>query len=175
MNVWKGSLMSRIILIGFMGCGKSSVGRNIAGKLGYNLVDTDKYIEEKEGRSISSIFASQGEEFFRELETDTLREFTKADENVVLSAGGGLALREVNRQLFKQIGITVYLKASARTIYSHVKGDTKRPLLQCDNPKKRIHELMESREIFYQAAADIVIDTDGKTIDMIADEIISKL
>ena len=167
--------MNKIILIGFMGCGKSSVGRNLAQKLGYVLIDTDKYIEEREARSISSIFAKEGEPFFRELETEVLGELAIAKEDMVLSAGGGLALKEKNRELFKQMGTTIYLKASPQTIYSHVKGDTKRPLLQCDDPRKRISELMKEREEFYQKAADIVIDTNDKNIDKIADEIIKKV
>lgn len=167
--------MSKIILVGFMGCGKSSVGRNLAKKLDYELIDTDKYIEEKEGRSISTIFAKEGEAFFRELETEVLGELAMTNENMVLSAGGGLALKEKNRELFKKMGTTIYLKASPQTIYSHVKGDTKRPLLQCDDPQKRISELMKEREEFYQKAADIVIDTNDKSVDIIADEIIREV
>ena len=101
-----------IVLIGFMGSGKTTFGRWISRKHGYNFCDTDEYIEQKEHTTINDIFAAKGEEAFRDMETDTVREFACSLKKSVLSVGGGLPLRKVNRELLKQVGTVVYLKAS---------------------------------------------------------------
>ena len=163
-------------MIGYMGCGKSSVGKEIAQSTNSLFLDTDAWIEEKEQMTISDIFASKGESYFRDLETECLKELLEERIHVlesknVLSVGGGLPLKEENRKLLSQLGSVIYLKASPDTIYNRLKDDTSRPLLQGENPKKKIMEMMAVREEKYQDAANLVIDVDGKTIAEIVEEI----
>lgn len=171
-------MKNNLILVGYMGCGKSSVGRQLARQLRVPFLDTDQWIEDREKRSITEIFAVQGEAIFRDLETAALKELlqeTKSQkrENAgkVISVGGGMVLRDQNRSLLRQLGTVVYLKASEETIYQRLKGDKKRPLLQTENPKKRIQEMMEEREEKYQEAAHRVVLVDHKTIPEIVKEI----
>lgn len=164
-------MSNNIILIGFMGAGKTTIGKKIAKIRQWEFVDTDLYIEEKAGIRISDIFAQKGEEYFRQLETDTLIDLLKNTTNTIISVGGGLPLREENRKLLHQLGKILYLKATADTIYDRVKGDTTRPLLRSDNPKERIKILMAERESIYMDTADNVIITDEKNISSIAGEI----
>lgn len=164
--------MSKIILIGFMGSGKTTIGKALSQKCQYSLIDTDKYIEEQQSRTISNIFEQDGEEYFRVLETNALKELLKSDEDMIISTGGGLAIKKENRELLKEAGTTFYLNATPETIYNRVKGDNKRPLLQCEDPKKKIISLMGERELYYIDASNKIIDTDDKTIDEIACEIL---
>ena len=151
-----------IVLIGFMGSGKTTFGRWISRKHGYNFCDTDEYIEQKEHTTINDIFAAKGEEAFRDMETDTVREFACSLKKGVLSVGGGLPLRKVNRELLKQVGTVVYLKASEDELCRRLRKDTTRPLLKGGNLKDKIHTLMQQREDIYIEAADIIIDTENK-------------
>ncbi len=152
--------MNGVVLIGFMGCGKSSIGRYMA-KNGYNLVDTDSYIEEKTGRTIKSIFDTEGEEYFRRLETDVLLELLgRSTDKLVVAAGGGLPMYARNRALIHKLGTVVYLRANADTLAKRLRGDTVRPLLQNGDVKERIKELMSKRASTYEGTADIIIDTD---------------
>ena len=165
-----------IILEGFMGSGKTTVSELLSDKLDLDLLDTDEAIEKTEGRSISRIFEEDGEETFRQMETDLLE--TIANEHwrdMVISLGGGLPLREENRKLLAKAGKVVYLKASPETVYERVKGDTSRPLLQTEDPMGRIKELLSEREEKYDAAAALVVETDGKTPLEVAEEIIDTL
>lgn len=165
-----------IILEGFMGSGKSTVSEILSDRLGLELMDTDSTIEDTEGRSISSIFREDGEEAFRDMETELLTMIAGDHlRDMVISLGGGMPVREKNRELLKESGKVVYLKASPETIYERVKGDTTRPLLQGEDPLLRIKELMEGRSDVYDEAADLIIDTDNKTPDEICDEIIREL
>ena len=156
--------MKHIILIGFMGSGKSTYGRLIANKLGYSFVDTDNYIEKKEGRSISDIFTDDGEEYFRSLETEVLRELMQAKEPQVLSLGGGTPLRECNRELMKD-GYTIFLNITADDAYERLKDDSERPLLQVADPKAKIAELLFFRNPIYEAVADYVLVEENKTME----------
>ena len=158
-----------------MGCGKSSVGIRLAQVLQQSFLDTDEWIEKKQGTTISEIFAKQGEEAFREMETQCLLELLQESEEGILSLGGGLPIREKNRQLLKQLGKTIYLKAKPETIYERLKGDTTRPLLQTENPQEKIRQMIATREEVYMAAADIVIVVDGKKIEDIVQEIVKKI
>lgn len=157
--------MKHIVLIGFMGSGKSTFGQLIANKLSCGFVDTDHYIERKEGRSISDIFSDDGEEYFRSLETDVLKELLTSDERRVLSLGGGTPLREENRALIKNDGYTIFLKITAEEAYDRLKEDTERPLLQVADPKARIEELLSMRNPIYEEAADYVLCEENKTLD----------
>lgn len=135
-----------------------------------SLVDTDSWIEEKEGISISEIFAVKGEAYFRDLETKCLKSLLEVT-NSIISVGGGLPVREENQKLLKQLGLVIYLKAKPDTICERLKGDTTRPLLQTENPLQKIKDMLNDREEKYQAAAHQVIDVDGKGIQEIIEEI----
>jgi shikimate kinase len=139
------------------------------------VIDTDKEIEKEEKRSISDIFAAEGEEYFREQETACLRRLTKTVNNQIISVGGGLPMREINRELMHQLGQVIYLRAKAETIYQRVKNDTTRPLLQGDNPQEKIETLLAERKQNYETAADIIVDVDGKEFEQIVNEIAERL
>ena len=159
-----------VILIGFMGSGKSSTGVALSYRLQRTVLDTDKLIEKQEGRSISEIFRKEGEAYFRERETALLRELKKEKAKQIFSTGGGMPLREENRALLSELGTVVYLSVSPETVYERLKGDTTRPLLQGDNPLQKIKTLLAEREEFYRQAADMVIRSDGKNTTQVADE-----
>lgn len=163
--------MKNIILIGFMGCGKTSVGIKLSYRLRRPMIDTDKLIEKDEGRTISEIFETDGEDYFRNLETECLKRLTETVNNHIISVGGGLPIREENHILLKKLGTVVYLRAKPGTIYERLKHDTTRPLLQGDDPQQKIRTLMEKRASVYEKAADIIIDVDSKDFDTIMDEI----
>lgn len=159
--------MDNLILIGFMGSGKSSLGRYISGQ-GYRLIDTDGYIEDKLGRAVSDIFAVEGEEYFRSLETRTLEELLeRGEQNCVIAVGGGLPVREVNRTLMHRLGTVIYLRAQPTTLEFRLSGDKRRPLLRGGKLRERIDSLMAERKDIYESAADIIIDTDGFTFEEI--------
>ncbi len=160
------------VLIGYMGCGKTTAGRYLAGKLQLPFLDTDEWIEKKEGCSVSCIFSQKGEEAFRRMETDCLRELIAGEEKGVFSVGGGLPIREENRRLLKQIGNVVYLRTAPETIFARLEGDASRPLLQTEDRMERICEMLKIREPFYEAAAWLTVDTDGKTPEEIVYEIL---
>ena len=149
--------MSRenVIFIGFMGAGKTSVGRAYAQTAGIPLVDTDQMIEEEAGMTISDIFRLKGEEFFRETEPK------------VISVGGGLPLREENRALLRELGQVIFLQVKAETVIERLKGDTTRPLLQGTDVKQRAEELLAYRNPIYRQAAHQIVDVDGKTVEEI--------
>ena len=155
-----------------MGCGKSTIGKEMSEILNMKFIDTDAWIEERQGITISEIFATKGEIFFRDLETTTLQELLEEKETMVISVGGGLPLREENRRLLQQLGRVIYLKAEPETIYNRVKGDTTRPLLQTGNPMEKIREMLGQREEKYQAAADKIVIVDDKEISKIVYEVL---
>lgn len=164
-------MMKHILLIGFMGCGKSSVGYRLSYKLRKCLIDTDRLIEQREGMSITEIFEQKGETYFRYKETECLKGLANELGSRIVSVGGGTPVREENRKILKESGIVVYLKASSDTIYSRVKHDTRRPLLQCEDPKARIEMLLAERGPVYESVADIVIEVDGKHIKQVVQEV----
>ena len=167
---------TNIILEGFMGSGKSTVSEILSDKLDLELIDTDEAIEEAEGRKISDIFAQDGEEAFRDMETG-LVEMMVSDHmrETVISLGGGLPVREKNRELLNKVGKVVYLRTAPETVYDRLKGDDTRPLLKSEDPLARIKELQDKRGKIYEEAADIIVDTDGKTPVQVADEIIAAI
>lgn len=153
--------MENIILIGYMGCGKTTTGKNLARTCNMQFMDTDEEIEKQQGKAISEIFAQQGEMAFRDMETAFLSKLLQEQaQSLVISTGGGMPLRGENKELLQKLGSVIYLKASPNIIYERVKGDTKRPLLQCDNPLKKIEEMQAHREIHYEKAAKHVICVD---------------
>ena len=143
---------------------------------GAELLDTDSAIETAEGRRISDIFEKEGEEAFRDMETELLETVVRDHyRDMVISLGGGTVIRPENRKCLKEAGKVVYLKAEPETIYERVKDDTTRPLLKCEDPLARIKELLDKRSGIYESAADITVVTDGRTPEDIVKEIVSSL
>ncbi len=167
------TLPRNIFLIGFMGSGKSTVGRILSGKIGFAFIDLDELIERREGVSVSDIFESRGEEGFRDIESEVLREIVGQENNVV-STGGGVVLREGNRDLMSGSGVTVYLRTPAWVVWERIRRDTSRPLLRVENPFERICELLGERTALYELA-DVVVDTDSLTPEEVAEKIIERL
>lgn len=165
-------MRNSLILIGYMGSGKTSVGHRLARRLKLPFWDTDQLIEEKEGLSIGEIFSTQGEEAFRQMETCCLRRLMEDGSAGVISVGGGTPLREENRRLLKEMGRVYYLKAEPATIFERVKSDDTRPLLQTENPRERIEEMLKQREPAYISGADRVIRVENKSVEEIAEEIV---
>jgi shikimate kinase len=157
-----------IILIGFMGSGKTSVGKVLAGHLSYRFCDTDEMLERKAGDTINHIFAIRGEEYFRLMETELLKEMLPDIDRTVISTGGGLPLREQNAELLKKIGYVVFLKASKETTVQRLRGDRTRPLLQGGELEQKVEKLLDLRTPLYERAAHKIIITDNSTIEDIA-------
>lgn len=166
---------NNIILIGFMGSGKTSVGLRLSYRMKVPVEDTDKLIEQSEKRSISSIFANEGEEYFRSRETELLKEISERNYRRILSVGGGTPVRAENRELLRQCGTVVYLRIKPENVYERLKGDTTRPLLACEDPLGRIRELMEARKDAYEECADIIIDVDEISMEEILNRLTEEL
>lgn len=163
-----------VVLIGFMGAGKTTVSEYLSTMFAMDVVEMDQVIAEREGMSIPDIFATYGEEYFRNRETQLLKEM-QLRKRAVISCGGGAALREENVIEMKKNGRVVLLTASPQTIYERVKDSTDRPVLNGNNNVEFITDLMEKRREKYERAADIVIYTDHKTVLQICEELIAKL
>lgn len=160
-----------IVLIGFMGSGKTTLGLKLSYLLKMPVEDTDKLIERQEGRSITRIFADDGENYFRELETEMLHKCAEQKYERILSVGGGTPVNPVNRELLHQCGTVVYLRVSPEVVYERLKNDTTRPLLQCENPLEKIRELLAVRDAVYTECADIILDVDNRHSDELAEEL----
>lgn len=153
-----------LILIGFMGTGKTTIGKRVAKSLGFRFVDTDDLITRKAGKSINRIFQEEGEERFRELETEVLAE-RAAKSDQVISTGGGIVTQSRNREILAQAGFVVWLKASPETIYERVRRNRSRPLLKTTDPQQTIANLLSERHPLYEACQDLSVTTDGLTLD----------
>ena len=149
--------MNNILLCGFMGCGKSSVGRKLSKKSGREFVDMDRYIEEKTGMTVAEIFAEKGESGFREIETEACRELTDR-ENLIIAAGGGTLTIQENVEILRKGGRIVFLDVSYETLCERLARDTRRPLLQVENRNEKIKELLEKRLPLYKNAASVFIN-----------------
>lgn len=147
-----------IYLVGLMGAGKTTIGRQLARLLKLPFYDSDKAIEERTGVDIPTIFEFEGEEGFRDREQKMIQQLTQMH-GIVLATGGGAILREENRRLLKENGFIVYLQCSVERILERTRRDTQRPLLKTDNPKDRIESLFIQREPLYLSCADFKIDT----------------
>jgi shikimate kinase len=156
-----------------MGAGKSEVGRGLADQLGYDFVDTDDLIEKRTGQSIAAIFAEKGEEEFRRIEAEVITGLSGL-QSAVVSAGGGAPGFSANLTVLSSLGTTVYLKASAQELYQRIKNDRKRPLMQVENPRAQVANLLRTREPFYRQA-DIVMDTEVLSVDEVVDKLIDEL
>ena len=152
------SRSENIYLVGLMGAGKTTIGRQLAKSLGLPFYDSDKAIEESTGVDIPTIFEIEGEQGFRDREQKMLQQLTEL-KGIVLATGGGAILRQENRDLLKENGIIIYLQCSIDRIMERTRRDTQRPLLKTANPKERIEQLYKEREPLYLNCADLVVDT----------------
>jgi len=166
-----------IVLIGFMGSGKSAVGAELSRRSGAPLIDTDTLLEEREQMTISEIFAAKGQPYFRRAETDLLTELAGREEMYIYSTGGGMPLREDNHEPLRRIGTIVYLTADTDTFVKRLSGDKTRPLLQTDKPlRERIEELLTEREPIYRDLADLLVKNPfDRPVGEIAEEILAKV
>ena len=165
--------MENIYLVGFMGTGKTAVGKILAKKLGKEFVEMDALIEEKQGSKIVDIFTKQGEAYFRSLEKTLLGSLSER-EDLVISCGGGLICDQENLKLLKETGVVFALTASVSTIYQRTKEHSHRPILNVADPQEKIKQLLKERAPCY-AQAQHSIDTDGLCPEEIADKIIAIL
>ena len=159
-----------IFLVGLMGAGKSTIGKQLARELGKQFRDSDSEIEKRTGVSIDVIFDIEGEQGFRQRETRILKELVE-ERGIVLATGGGAILALENRQLLSDNGLIIYLKASAEHLAGRVKLDRRRPLLQTGDKLAKIRELMTQRDPVYQQLADLVVETNNRSIPRVVREI----
>ncbi|MEJ2419174.1 MAG: shikimate kinase AroK [Exilibacterium sp.] len=162
--------VSNVFLVGPMGAGKSTIGRLLAGELNLSFKDTDQVIEERTGADIPWIF----EDGFRRRETAVLRELVE-QRGLVLATGGGIVLRPENRRALQSGGRVIYLTASIEQLLERTYKDRKRPLLQVDDPRSRIIELINLRDPLYREVADLIISTDKRSPRTVAQDIARRL
>lgn len=166
------SKANNIFLVGPMGAGKTSVGRQLAKVIGCDFLDSDKEIEDRTGVTIPTIFEIEGEEGFRKREQQVISELSQCDK-LVLATGGGAILTKENREHLQQHGLVVYLSASVEQLYKRTRRDRNRPLLQTDNPRQRIAEILLKRDPLYREVADLTLDTDGHSVRWVVDQILA--
>ena len=167
-------MKNNIFLIGFMGAGKSSIARTLKQQYHMRLIEMDEQIEAEQGMKISQIFSEKGEDYFRSLETRLL-EGLQQQENTVVSCGGGVPMRRCNVDAMKKSGMIVYLSAEPETIYGRVCNSHTRPLLEGNMNVKYITGLLKARLPKYLEAADVVVKTDGKSLQEICRCIMEKI
>lgn len=165
---------NNVVLVGLMGAGKSTVGRELASHLGYSFIDTDDELERRMGVSIPVIFDVEGEEGFRARESKVIADMPE-QHNAVISTGGGSILSKVNRGLLRECGKVVYLSATAEVLFARTKNSKKRPLLQKKDIKKTIDSLLDERQSLYLEIADIVVESGSNSPKEMAKNIASKL
>lgn len=161
--------MKNIVLVGFMGTGKTTIAIELSHRLGMKYVSTDDLIEKRENRTINEIFTDSGEEYFRDVESAVIRDAACKD-NLVIDTGGGAVLRDENVAYMKSSGIVVCLTADEESIMERTKKYKHRPLLNVEDPKRRIRELLAKRAPYY-AKADHAVDTGGLTVRQVVDKI----
>ena len=168
-------MKSNIVLIGFMGTGKTAVGQALAKRLNRRLIEVDSIIEQMAGKSIPDIFQDDGEIYFRELEIEAIKK-AAAGKKQVIACGGGVVLNTINIDRLRETGVIINLVASPDTILKRTSvNEGSRPLLNVKQPAERIRELMKFRKPFYDRAADFTINTSKLNIDTVADKIIDRL
>lgn len=165
-------MKENIILIGFMGSGKTTVGNLLAKETGYTFVDTDELIEKKANMTIGNIFATYGEEAFRKMESELLEELNETLDHAVISTGGGLPLRKENAALLRTLGVVNYLQVTKEVVLERLKGDTTRPLLAGDNVEQKVEELLSKRDSIYQETSHVTIEAGKGTPEQVAKDII---
>jgi shikimate kinase len=163
-------MKKNIILVGFMGTGKTSAGKELAKRLKRKFIEIDELIEKDQNDTIDNIFKTKGETYFRQMEKRITKGVSQ-EQNAVISAGGGIVLDEENIKNLQRNGLIICLEARAAVIFDRVKKETHRPLLKVENPKQRIRELLEKRRPFYQKI-NFHIDTSNLSLDQVVDKII---
>ena len=163
-----------VFLIGPMGAGKTTIGRQLATLLQKRFLDADHEIEKRTGVTIPVIFEIEGEPGFRRRECAVIVELTQ-EQDIVLATGGGVVLSEDNRRALKQCGTVVYLQADVETLVERTRRDRNRPLLQTEDPRGKIEELLREREPIYRQLADVVVDTGQRAPSSVARDIVSRL
>lgn len=166
--------MRNVFLIGPMGAGKSTIGRLLAKELGYPFKDSDREIEARTGADIPWIFDVEGEEGFREREEAMIAELVTED-GIVLATGGGVVMRQANRQALAANGLVVYLRTSVDQQLQRTAKDRQRPLLQTPDPEKVLRDLMAKRDPLYGEIADLTIDTDQRGPKVVVNTILAAL
>lgn len=166
--------MKNIAIIGFMGAGKTAVGRELADRLHREFVEMDSLVEHRAGKSVARIFEEDGEAAFRQLEIEVTREVSLR-EGTVIACGGGVVLNQINVDRLRPTSRIVYLTASPAVILKRIAGDDRRPLLNVTERPQAIRELLKLRQPLYRRAADIVIDTSRLSVDAVAQRIIKKI
>ncbi len=165
----------KICLIGPMGSGKTTIGIRLAQKLGVKFEDSDRDIQHRTGVDIPYIFETEGEGGFRKREISSISELLNGDGDIVLATGGGAVIMLESRENIAQHSIAIYLKTSVEQQMLRTKKDKNRPLLQTEDPRRRLEELYEARSPLYEKLADIVVVTDGNGIDAVLADIETKL
>ncbi len=163
-----------LVLVGFMGSGKSSVGREIARRWGYRFIDTDTAIRQKYRKSIPEIFVSFGEPLFRDEENKALQDLQSSHDSVI-ATGGGIVLQPRNHPLLRSLGVVVWLTASETVIWERVSRNRNRPLLHTKDPRATISDLMSARYPLYGSVADITVETSGSTHQEVADRAVAAI
>lgn len=163
-----------IVLIGFMGAGKTVVGKCLSRQLSRQMLDTDAMIEARAGMTINDIFRTQGEETFRVIEAEVIASLTEFRDPVIISTGGGVPLREENQRALKELGRVVYLRVQPETVLRRLYGDTTRPILQGGDKKEKVTGLLEYRGPIYEKTAHLTVDVDQKKPEEIARQIIAE-
>ena len=163
-----------IFLIGPMGAGKSTIGKRLAHSLGAKFADSDREIEKHTGADIPLIFELEGESGFRQRESHILNQLTQ-DKNLVLATGGGSVLLPENQDMLKNRGKVVYLHTTVAQQLQRTRRDQNRPLLQTENPEQKLRDLFNTRDPIYRQLANVIVDTDGRSIHSVSQEIIKRL
>lgn len=165
---------NNIFLVGLMGSGKTTIGRSLAKKLNLRFLDADQEIETRTGASIPLIFEIEGEASFRQREADVIRDLT-AQQGIVLATGGGAVLNETSRQLLRERGTVIYLRASVASILQRTSHDKNRPLLKTADPRAKIEALSRERAPLYQEVAHIIIETGRPNVHSVVQNILTQL
>lgn len=168
------TLPKRVVLVGPMGAGKSTIGRMLAKELGYRFLDSDRIIEERCGANIPWIFDVEGEDGFRQRETAMLRELS-GEQGTVLATGGGAVMRPENHELLKKDAVVIYLRTSLEQQVERTRKDRNRPLLQNDNPEAVLRDLFALRDPIYTKLADIVMFTDRKSPRLVVRQLVNRV
>ncbi|MGD8525191.1 MAG: shikimate kinase AroK [Thioalkalispiraceae bacterium] len=168
------SKQNNIFLVGPMGAGKTTIGKQLAAARQLEFFDSDHEIEARTGVTIPHIFDVEGEEGFRRREEDIIDELTQKN-HIVLATGGGAVLREINRQRLKSRGTVIYLQADIELLLERTSRDKNRPLLQTANPRQKLEQLMTAREPLYREVADYTINTEQQPIGSVVNLILQKL
>ena len=163
-----------IILVGPMGAGKTTIGKQLAQQLGRDFYDSDREIEKHTGVNIPLIFELEGEDGFRKREKSVLMELTQ-QQNIVLATGGGAVLDPENRNILSKNGFVIYLSSPLSQLFKRTAKDRNRPLLQTTNPRKKLEEIIAARDPLYREVADIVVETDDKPVRYVVKNLLMTL